>query len=381
MLLKKINVITFIFPLLCTVSLAAEDQGQVVPHLDLLAVNSSLISTPPVTARTRAEHEKVYSEFYQLLDSEQFIEELSVVVKQGSLASTLFRPNENGNGVDLFFAVIDDVIKGKSSAKVRFGVQKHIIDRLLNIWETMECTSTVFIAKAIKSVAEIIAEARSGNAERYIHASSYIDGTIKNLLTFIEFLERYKGFISGLMRSQKEIYLLLASKKTLTPSEINRPTSISNRVSQCDFSVERLLREFKDQVNQVYLLRNLLPQVQVEAEKLFADLRGSSPMTSDRHEMPRTRGRSASVAESRSVYGFSGDSPRSTSSEPQNLMIYPRTSAPTSPRTNDSTSPRSGIKISSSPTSPRGGISSPRPTRERSKTRDIIMFNPSVAEQ
>ena len=193
MRLKKIYLTNFV--LSYSLSFAAENQESIVPHLNLFSVDSSSIPTPPVTARTKAEHEKAYSVFYQLLESEQFVEELHDAVKQGSLGSTLFRPNENGNGIDLFFAVINDVIRERSNVKVSFFTQKDIVNRLHTVWETLECASTVFIAKAIKTVAKIIDEARSGQTERYVHASSYIDGTLKNLLSFIEFLELYNDFI------------------------------------------------------------------------------------------------------------------------------------------------------------------------------------------
>lgn len=258
---------------LCLISFcfAAEPQASssfVIPPLKL----------PSTSIRTIEEHKERYTEFYGLLNLAPFIERLKIASSQGSLPSTLFRPDTNGESVDRFISVLSSVKSISEAAK--FEDIQPIMSDLYEIFSVMESTSTVFIPKAFKSVATHIRE------QTYENAGMILQGTIENLNSYVSYLTEFGNFIESLMRSQKELFLLAARQKDL--SKNLQPEDVLSRVSQCDFSIERLLKKFQEQLRQAYSLKSLIPETKNAADRLLAELLEDTEPA--KVETPRRRG-------------------------------------------------------------------------------------------
>lgn len=254
--------------------------------------SSSSVVVPPLklassSIRTIEEHKKSYTEFYALLNLAPFIERLKIASSQGSLPSTLFRPDTNGESVDRFISVLNSVKSISEAAK--FEDIQPIMSDLYEIFSVMESTSTVFIPKAIKSVATHIRE------QTYENAGMILQGTIENLNSYVSYLTEFGNFTESLMRSQKELFLLAARQKDL--SKNLPPENVLSRVSQCDFSIERLLVKFKEQLGQAYSLKSVIPETKIAADRLLAELLEDTEPA--KVETPRRRGFSLTKSRSK----------------------------------------------------------------------------------
>ena len=270
--------------------------------------------------RTIEEHKKNYAEFYELLKVSPFVERLKNASSHGSLPSTLFRPDANGESVDRFIRVLSSVKSASKLADVKLTDIQSIMSDLYDVFFVMESTALVFIPKAIKSVATHIRD------QTYETAGMILLGTIDNLNSYVSYLSEFGNFIEGLIRSQKELFLLAASQKDLSLNL--QPENLVSKVSQCDFSIERLLVKFQEQLGQAYDLKSLIPDTKNVAEQLLTELLGGKE--SPKVETPRKRGPLFRTRSKRDVHDkeFSLDAIRGKSEDHATSLV----SSPKTPR-------------------------------------------------
>lgn len=262
--------------------------------------SSSSVVIPPLKlgVRTIADHKKEYAEFYALLNIEPFIERLKKASSHPPLPSTLFRPDANGESINRFFNIINDVVLLSKESAVKAEKIESLMQQILEIFVVMESTALVFIQKANVTAAGHINKA---DQEHFSMAEMILSGTFENLKCYIDYLREFGRFIGGLMKSQKELFLLVASKKDL--SNDLSPESLFFRVSQCDFSIDRLLRIFQEQLDQAYSLKSLLPSSRITSEVVLVSMVGEKE--SPRAATPRKR---SSLLRSRSRRNLGDDS-------------------------------------------------------------------------
>lgn len=270
-----------ILSLIMSFSFASDDVGDAkpnsVPRLNLaVSIAQSTHVPPTMTSRSLDEHKKQYSLFYVLLNVPVFITKLREATNYGSLPSTLFRPDTKGESVDRFLKIFDMIRTQGLKSDQKLSEKRDIMQNLLEIFGVMDSTAEVFIPKALEACAKFIKEARDNDdKDRYMTASVCLNGTIENLKNFISYLDIHGSFIHDLMRSQKELFLLLASQEKLSETEIESTDSIFYRVSQCDFAIDRIQREFREQLGEAYGLKVLIPQVKLEGEHILEKLLSS----------------------------------------------------------------------------------------------------------
>ncbi|MBX3487634.1 MAG: hypothetical protein KF798_07010 [Candidatus Paracaedibacteraceae bacterium] len=276
MIIKKKNII---LALMCNSCFATDSVGSgkpmTIPPLNLSAVALSADSSlPPAlpTSRTLAVHIQQYDTFYVLLKTDTFLKYLMAETHKNSLPSTLFRPDVKGESVTRFFKIIDLAKRQSLISDYSLSEKIEMMQNLLEIFAVIESTSTIFIPKALEFCAKSIKGARDNrDNDRYLVASNCLNGTIENLNNFIIYLDSFGQFIADLMRSQKELFLLVASKG-LPETEVTDKESLSNKISQCDFSMERINRKFKEQHSQALALKMLIPEEISKAEEVLEEL-------------------------------------------------------------------------------------------------------------
>lgn len=346
---------------------ASDDVGDAkpnfVPRLNLaISVAPSTHVSSPMTSRSLDEHKKQYSLFYRLLNVSEFITKLREATNHGSLPSTLFRPDPNGESVNRFLKIVEIIRTQGLKSDQKLSEKSDMMQNLLEVFGVIDSTAEVFIPKALEACAKFIKEARDDDdRDRYMTASGYLNGTIENLKNFISYLDIYGSFIRDLMRSQKELFLLLASQEKLSETEIENTDSIFYRVSQCDFAIDRIQRKFKEQLAEAYGLKVLIPQAKIEGEQILEKL------------LSRSRAKESSpVAESSSATTTSAD--LSSTPRRRGLSLLGRVKSKRelldgkeSGKDHITREPSSDSVVASSESS---GSASPKTPRGRSKAKD-----------
>ena len=299
MIIKKKNII---LALMCSSCFAADSVGfgkpMAIPPLNLSAVALSADLHPALpTGRTLATHTEQYEAFYALLKTDTFLDCLIAETQKNSLPSTLFRPDAKGESVTRFFKIIHLARRQSLMSDHSLSEKSQMMQNLLEIFAAIESASTIFIPKALEFCAKSIKGARDNrDNDRYLLASNCLNGTVENLNNFIAYFDAFGQFIADLMRSQKELFLLVASKG-LPETELTDKDSLSNKISQCDFSMERINRMFREQLSQALALKMLIPEEISKAEAVLEELlrsareKEASPSTeASSSTPPRRRG-------------------------------------------------------------------------------------------
>lgn len=266
------------------------------------AAEIPLLDLSPIGLAQLQSEKTTYAEFYALLNVDSFMVRLKGATNEGSLPSTLYRPDVNGESTDRLFQVISTVKALPPTPDLTVLIP--IMKDLVSLFSVMDSTATVFIPKALKSCANFIKMARSGqNVDQYTMAEAILKGTIENLNSFISYFDSFGQFLGDFMKSQKQRFLLAASKCDLTGQLSDG--NLFSTVSQCDFSIDRLQQKFRNQLDQAYTLKSLIPQTADQASLLLDQL--SNVIEDPSPPRKRSLSRLVRVSSKREVKAVSSD--------------------------------------------------------------------------